>query len=303
MNASTNSKAGIEWPAPQEFFLTVPLYQKFNLIAAEGDPVALYSADYRIASTKVLQIENYAKAIDAYCIECKSQSVFQRNNKKSRLPFSSGVNSDPGIEQIERLKHEARQNVRDRIFHTEFACTRDENHRMYFHFQIHNLAFMKIGQYPSIADLASFDIVKYRNILGNQNYHEFIKAIGLHAHGVGIGAFVYLRRIFEGLIEEAHQIAKQDCNWDEGTYGKSRVADKIALLQNHLPSFLVENKVLYSIMSKGIHDLSEQECLSYFTSIKIAIELILDEKIERAERQKKLDAAKKNISIISGKLG
>jgi hypothetical protein len=39
-------------------------------------------------------------------------------------------------------------------------------------------------------------------------YREFGKAVGLGAHGVGIGAVVYLRRIIESLIEEAHQTAK-----------------------------------------------------------------------------------------------
>ncbi len=37
---------------------------------------------------------------------------------------------------------------------------------------------------------------------------------------------------------------------------------------------------MYSILSKGIHELSEEECLQYFKLMKIGIELILDEQLE-----------------------
>jgi hypothetical protein len=43
-----------------------------------------------------------------------------------------------------------------------------------------------------------------------KRYKKFTKGLGLAAHGVGIGSFVYLRRIFENLIEEAHTATQQD---------------------------------------------------------------------------------------------
>ena len=36
---------------------------------------------------------------------------------------------------------------------------------------------------------------------------ELRKAIGLHAQGIGVGAFVYVRRIFERLIDKAKELA------------------------------------------------------------------------------------------------
>ena len=39
---------------------------------------------------------------------------------------------------------------------------------------------------------------------------EFTKAIGLAANGVGIGSFVYLRRIFENLVFQAFDEAKKE---------------------------------------------------------------------------------------------
>jgi len=58
-------------------------------------------------------------------------------------------------------------------------------------------------------------IKKYRKILGDSKYRELHRAIGLSAHGVGIGAFVYLRRIFEGLVEAARDEVAKKTDWDE----------------------------------------------------------------------------------------
>jgi hypothetical protein len=106
---------------------------------------------------------------------------------------------------------------------------------------------------------------------------------------------VYLRRVFESLIEEAHDIAKSDKNWDDDKYKTSRMADKIKMLEKHLPEFLVQNPQMYSLLSKGVHEMTEDECLKYFNTLKIGIELILDEKIEYKEKQLKIKEAEKDL--------
>jgi hypothetical protein len=74
--------------------------------------------------------------------------------------------------------------------------------------------------------------------------------------------------------------------------------DKIAVLKQHLPKFLVENRSLYGIMSVGVHTLSEEKCLAAFPVVRVAIELILDEHLERHTRGKKIAAASKSISTL-----
>ncbi len=155
----------------------------------------------------------------------------------------------------------------------------------------------KVGQYPSIADFHISQIKEYNKVLNSEKLREFTRAIGLAANGVGIGSFVYLRRIFEGLIEDAHQLAvKTEHGWNEDKYQRNRIADRIEQLRHELPEFLVENKSLYSILSLGIHQLSEQECLEHFETVKVGIELILDEKLEKYNKQKKIELAKVKIA-------
>ncbi|WP_345054009.1 hypothetical protein, partial [Hymenobacter glaciei] len=184
----------------------------------------------------------------------------------------------------------------------KMACTRVKEHRMLFSFHVTNGTVTKVGQYPSQADLTLPDFRKYQPILSKEKFHELNKGIGLVSHGVGIGAFVYLRRVFEDLIEEAHQIEKAEAHWDEELYNKSRIKERIQLLQHRLPSFLVENNSMYSILSKGIHELSERDCLDFFPAMKLSIELILDEKLERFEKQKKIAEAKASIAKIQAQL-
>jgi hypothetical protein len=70
------------------------------------------------------------------------------------------------------------------------------------------------------------------------------------------------------------------------------------MLSDFLPSFLTQNKGIYSILSKGIHELAEKECMDMFPYMKICIEIILDEKIEMMERQKKTEQAQRSVQTI-----
>lgn len=159
--------------------------------------------------------------------------------------------------------------------------------------------FSKVGQFPSVADLHISKFNEYDKVIDRKHIKEITRGIGLAASGVGIGSFVYLRRVFEFLIEEAHKVALKDVNWNEDDYKKSKVAEKIELLKHHLPSFLVANKSMYSILSVGIHQLEEQECLRYFEALKVGIELILDEKVELNNKRKKIDEAQKRLQQIT----
>ncbi len=256
-------------PSMADFCLNEPLYKVFAF-------------NKRNESKLRDDLRYYRGNIDCYCIECGKSSVFQTKNPIwASVTFTGQSNY---------------------LFTHTFYCSRKKEHEFFFHFRIHNNTITKIGQYPSLADLATIEIQKYRKVLGDNRYAEFSRAVGLTSHGVGIGAFVYLRRIFENLIEEAHQLQVDSKGWDEDLYQRSRVVDRIALLKHSLPNFLVRNKSLYSILSKGIHELEESECLDAFPVTKLGIELILDEKLEKLQREEKIKQASQDIGELTKKL-
>lgn len=75
--------------------------------------------------------------------------------------------------------------------------------------------------------------------------------------------------------------------------------EKITCLSEFLPEFLVEHKHLYGILSKGVHELSEEECLGSFDIVKTGIELILDEVIEKKKKLEKIKKFKTGSQLIS----
>ena len=78
---------------------------------------------------------------------------------------------------------------------------------------------------------------------------------------------------------------KDEEGWSEVEFVKLRMEQKIELLKGHLPEFLARNKKVYSILSKGIHELQEYECLRVFEILKHAIFFILDEDKRRHPRR------------------
>lgn len=161
---------------------------------------------------------------------------------------------------------------------------------------------MKIGQYPTVADFHISEIKQYSKLLSNDRLKEFTKAIGLAANGVGIGSFVYLRRIFELLITESYTKALQDGVVSEADFMKARMDMKIVLLHSYLPTFLVDNKAMYSILSLGIHELDEKTCLANFDTLRVGIEIILDEKLDELKKKEKIEVAKRKLSTLKGEI-
>ena len=165
------------------------------------------------------------------------------------------------------------------------------------------LSLSKVGQYPSVADFHIGQLRKYSKILPKDKMREFTKAIGLAANGVGIGSFVYLRRIFEHLVFEAFEVAKnRNEEFDIDGFTTARMNEKIQMLSGFLPDFLVKNHIIYGILSKGIHELSEEDCKKYLTILRESIEMILDEKLEAHQKELKKASIKQTLSQITGQL-
>ncbi len=167
----------------------------------------------------------------------------------------------------------------------------------------HILTISKVGQYPSIADFHIGQVRKYSKVLPQDKMREFTKAIGLAANGVGIGSFVYLRRIFEHLVFEALEVAlSKDEQFDRDTFTTAKMNEKIKMLSGYLPDFLVENHTIYGILSKGIHELSEEVCNEHFSILRESIEMILDEKLDAYQKEQKKKSIRQALSKIAGEI-
>ena len=235
--------------------------------------------------------------ISAYCKECKQERVFSM--KPIEYYFETGLEGNEKIscaslgEEIELLQNmifstKVRQEnssveewkwinwqIADttRLMKLEYICSMNEEHHLDYIVLATDNSMMKIGQYPSIADMTFPELDAYKHVISKEDRKELGTAIGLFASGVGAGSYVYLRRILERLVYQAKEAAADAI--DNEMFEQARVAEKIKMLQGYLPDILVKNTTIYGILSKGIHELSEEECRKYFPVVKECIYQIL----------------------------
>lgn len=262
-----------------EVFKKTPLYKEIDLTLCGNE-------EGKIILHELLGTE---ETFDMYCVECKQNSVFFKD--KTINSFSGSINGNRFIPDIY-----------DGDYKIKALCTRDNNHKAIIFIRVKLPFVLKIGQYPSLADILKPDLKKYINILGEDRIKEWSKAIGLAAHGVGAGSYVYLRRIIESLIEDAHLVACKELDWNEEKYKSARYSEKIKMLSGFLPDFIIKNSNSYAILSKGIHEMKENDCLKYFEVLNSSIELIAEEKLAKKQIEDKKAATMRALSDISSSI-
>ena len=255
--------------------------------------------------------------ISDYCKECKEERVF---TMKPYIYFSKDTKECSPHKLSEKLMEVQRQNVikntppvgeigskeniawewkdwqndyMSRILVFQFACSMNEDHYLDYIVLTTDNSMMKIGQYPSVADMTFPELDAYKHVISKEDRKELGTAIGLFASGVGAGSYVYLRRILERLIYKAKGTAGDTVNDEK--FGQAKMAERIKMLEGHLPEALTKNTVIYGILSKGIHELSEEECRKYFPVVKECIYQILG--MWESERKKQADEAALNKAL------
>lgn len=143
---------------------------------------------------------------------------------------------------------------------------------------------------------------EHRKILGKPSSKDLASAVGLAAHGIGAGALVYLRRVFEDILEQHRQALEATTGQPIAGYQSMKVEERIEALRDSLPPLLVENRKVYGIMSKGIHALDEDTCRALFPAVKEAIFMIVQQDAERAARAAAEAALKDRLDKLAEKI-
>lgn len=237
--------------------------------------------------------------IDLHCTQCGRESVFQSAalSKPINVEIPDSLVGDNSRSKPVDMPSPVQVTI-EFLRNLVLFCTRDESHNLFFTMRVsnefaspgENLApilfreIQKIGQYPTYADLQRPLVSHLAPYLDDIDRVELNKALGLAAHDSSIAAFVYLRRVFERLIEKEHAKAKKSSGWDENLYQQSRMDEKVKLLSDYLPDILVQNRKIYSVLSVGIHSLTEQMCESVFDPVRTGITIILEDAHSKRQR-------------------
>lgn len=281
----------------KRFILEDPLYSRYELEKVREEEILDLIA-YKSFSDKIFKLET----IDSFCIECNKNTTFVSKTNSSE--FISMLENDY---IANNLRPEFKTNLIEELskqstFVRKFYCPShkyESSHELTFIFKIIKKTVVKIGQFPSLADLSRKQIDEYKT-LNKEIQSEFNTAIGLASHGLGIAPFVYLRRIIENhiLMPTIEELKLEKKVTDEQVY-EADFKGRINLAKERLPEFLVENKTVYSILSKGIHSLKEEECKNIFPILRSAIEIMLDEYIIREKKKNKSKLISEQLKKIS----
>lgn len=258
----------------ENLFTDIPPYKK----------VKISTSDYR----SINKIE-YEIKIDDFCENCNSEKVFTGYthsallNIRSCVEYAKKNNNEFYKKLSEQIKEE------DTCAHFMFKCAKcGEKH--YFSILFTPDFIVKCGQYPSYSTQNVKKVEKYKNII-SKYYPELTKSLNAYSQGMGVASFVYLRRILEWLVDEK-------CLEEEKTLKK--FVDKLKKVEKRekiIPDDFSEIKnQIYSVLSKGVHEYTEEECLDMYDAVFFVIESILENELNKKEKKRRINEVKKSIS-------
>ena len=238
--------------------------------------------------------------VECYCKECNQRRIYSFEDSQIALSSvmremsPSSINTSSSNYKICDLQYEL-----EHLDYFTFCAQADCKHNMIILFKvIDKETIMKVGQYPSIYDLnEKINNKEFIKILGKEYSEYYKKACSLYSFDTYIGALIYLRRIYEKLLLDTFNDNKDNLDITISDFKIKRMDEKIQFLKKYLPSIMFEqgfNKI-YTKISDGIHNLTEDECCKIFLILKMGIEEILIEKMEKEEKNKRIQALSKEL--------
>jgi len=208
-------------------------------------------------------------AINLFCEKCGKNQTFTMINE---------------YYENKRFKNSP---TKGEVILAEYLCAGCSIFKRHFLIKVsENLDFIKkIGQYPP------WDISTDRNLSKMLHEHNdlFKKGLVCESQSYGIGAYAYYRRIVEIVIDElldsiyelVEDENKKEYKKALDKTKKSRIAEeKIEMVKDLIPQTLRPGGAnpllfLYDILSQGIHESNEEECMEFAENVRsILVSLI-----------------------------
>lgn len=267
----------------EELFL-FPLYKKINIKGLGLTDI------FPIADTK----------LELYCHKCKKRRIFDflltgdGYYFKENVPISGGAFNQNTLKKFGGIFEE------NKYFY--FIAKSYCGHNLIIFFEIideNNI--MKIGQSPSIYDInENINNKAFLKELGEEYAYYYKTACSLNSFNSNIGAMTYLRRIFEKLLIDCFTENQDALSIEMQSFMKLRMDEKIQELKPFLPNLMFDNGFngIYSKISDGIHNLTEEECQKIFSPLRMAIEEVLIEKMEEKDKKTRRLELGKNLQNL-----
>lgn len=261
----------------KEFLEKYPLYKRYNFEPRE--------------SWNKFNIEELPRpAINMYCKGCESIQTYNATDEsKYEQPYKF-INDN--IFRLQYICTGCYKDVREFMLQFKEWSVWDEKKKEHIYY----LQVQKVGQYPAWSIEMDKEL---ENMIGD--HAEYYKrGLICESQSYGIGAYAYFRRVTEDVIDDllesildlVEEEEKKEYKEKLEEVRKEKIAEKkINLVKDLLPKSLQVDgmnplKELYGVLSEGIHDKTDEECMEKAEAIR-GILVFLVNQVVRTKRDKK----------------
>ncbi|MEK7092423.1 MAG: hypothetical protein AAB907_02255, partial [Patescibacteria group bacterium] len=250
--------------ANKEFLEIYPLYRKF---------FGLNNFN------RYTDVQNIPKpAIHMYCPVCDSEQTFNMVNEYYEVDNLHGRSLLDTVLRLKYVCSSCGQGMRIFLVHFSETKRKFQNPKTGEEEERDTLYIMKVGQIPA------WDIKMDSELEAMLGEHAdaYKKGLICESQNYGIGAYAYFRRVTEDIIDELLESILDLVPTDEKDEYKKKLEgvkkekiaeNKINLVKDLLPEPLKADgmnplKELYKVLSDGIHDKTDEECMEKAEAIR-----------------------------------
>lgn len=170
----------------------------------------------------------------------------------------------------------------------------------------------KFGESPAFGPPVSPKLIK----LIGADREMFLKGRRCENQGLGVGAFVYYRRVLENqrarILKEIIKVCeKVGVNQDHiatlrAAEAETRFSESLSMAKDVIPQALLIDGhspllLLHGALSEGLHTLSDEECLELASSVRVVLAELSDRLSQALKDEKELTSAVAHLLQSRGK--
>lgn len=209
--------------------------------------------------------------IEVECPVCKGKRFFKKTNTESSYSSTDGYSLETILYTCKNCSHS------QKIFTLKYKQLEPEKGA-----EVIPGSIIKLGEYPPFGDSIPSKVI---SLVGKER-DFFLKGRRCENQSLGIGAYAYYRRIVENqkdklideIIKVCKKLGKQESLIEdlEKAKNETQFSKAVDSIKEELPTSLyIEGqnplKLLHKAVSKGIHNMTDEECLQYAGSIRIIL--------------------------------
>lgn len=282
-------------PLEADFFEKYPLYRKFRCELP--------------GSGRMLDKEELYPPIKMSCEECRSTQTFrvaERFLDGEQLRQQELRHQERTVEYQQGRLEEVISPIalpNSCVMVVNYKCSACDRFYYKFMFKVDEdgKSIHKAGQSPPWSILVEEAV---KNALG-RHVKDYQRGLVCESQGYGIGAFAYYRRIVElviaDLLQDIEELIPDSAekhkyhNALSNIQGSQSAAVRIEVVKELLPASLRPRNVnpldiLYSALSGGLHDSSDEDCLDIANAVRTTLVYLIGEVAERKRNAREYES-------------